>query len=161
MSPPFHHILSSNENSGTFHTKTFKTCNDTTTLNCTCGKNWMCYIYQLLTWGQHHMPWSRISVLKGTVYSSYPWHFSTYGVIRHKLAKFKIKFVSNKHRAYPVYGKLFYMLMLSGPRPTPHQLSNTKGYLFVCLGLMILPEAYTPAKLSWEWRHPKLLRWKY
>lgn len=80
--------------------------------------------------GQHyHMPWSRISILEGTAYSSHPWHFSTYGVIWHKLTKFKIKFVSKKHTAYLVYGKLFYMLMLSGPLHTPHQLSNTWGYL--------------------------------
>jgi hypothetical protein len=75
------------------------------------------------------MPWSRISILEGTAYSSHPWHFSTYGVIWHKLTKFKIKFVSKKHTAYLVYGKLFYMLMLSGPLHTPHQLSNTWGYL--------------------------------
>jgi len=51
-------------------------------------------------------------------------------VIRHKLTKFKIKFVSAKHRAYLVYGKPFYRLMLSGPRPTPYLLSNTWGLPF-------------------------------
>lgn len=81
--------------------------------------------------------------------------------INHKHSNFKIEYISTKRRAYSVYGKLFYKLMLLGPCPTPHQLSNMWGYLFTCLALMILPGAYTPVEHSKELRHPKFLRWMY